>query len=253
MFNEGGIKNPMNDFIYHVPLEHVSNADFIWLTKNLQGNYYKLFSCALNVLQIQTDYSKQNTEKTLNINTFTVNSVEYFFIKVNTIFELCYQIYDYLDDNKDKKKKLDRLDCNFQKYSEETGSSLNYSWYKEVNEVRNRIIHGGYSIKTFNESGRFLFQAYDLELNEKIRQDNGYFKAESDLIFIDYYMAFFTKVVHWYIQEFLSFVLHNLDVEVDDNKLDYIHQVCKNSAATWYISQHELLKKILEDFTVKHA
>ncbi|MUK51493.1 hypothetical protein [Aliivibrio fischeri] len=78
---------------------------------------------------------------------------------------MCYQIYDFLDDDTGKKKKFNRLDDGFKRYAEEMKADLNYAWYKEINEVRNRIIHGGYSIKTFSEDGRFLFQAYDLNLN----------------------------------------------------------------------------------------
>ncbi|WP_038173085.1 hypothetical protein [Vibrio pacinii] len=254
MFNSDGIENPMNDFNYHVPLERASNDEFIWMTKNLQANFYKLFSCTLNVVQIQNDYAEESSKpNTLNTQMFTTNSVEYFFIKVNTIFELCYQIYDYLDDNPDKKKKFTRLDDGFKKYTEETESSLNYLWYKEINEVRNRIIHGGYSIKTFRENNRFLFQAYDLNLNERIRQDHGYFKRESNLIYIDHYMAFFTRVMHWYIKEFLSFVLHSLGVEVDDNKLDPFQKMMKGSGSSrvWHISSHEVLEELLKEIKVE--
>lgn len=255
MFNEDGIENPMNDFNFHVPFDRASDEKFIWLTKNLQGNYYKLFSCAVNLLQIQTDYSKDSKNNTLNTDSFTVNSVEYFFIKINTIFELCYQIYDYLDDNKDKKKKFDRLNDEFEKYAKDTDSPLSFSWYEEVNKIRNRIIHGGYSIKTFNENHRFLFQAYDVNLNEQIMQDNGYFKDESNLIYIDHYMAFFIKVVHWYIKEFLSFVLHILSVEVDDKKLEPFHKSLKNSGSlrVWNIGQYEVLEQFIKGLSVKTA
>ena len=157
MFNEDGIENPMNDFNHHVPLERASDEKFIWLTKNLQANFYKMFSCAVNLIQVQSDYASNKEQKTLNTQTFSVNSVEYFFIKINTIFELCYQVYDFLGDNLNRKKKFERLDDRFKAYVDETGSDLNYSWYEEVNEVRNRIIHGGYSIKAFNDDGRLLF------------------------------------------------------------------------------------------------
>ncbi|AHK17502.1 hypothetical protein [Thalassolituus oleivorans] len=249
MFNEGGIENPMNDFNYHVPLERASDEKFIWLTKNLQANFYKIFSCAINLVQLQSDYAEEDKSKTLNTQTFSVNSVEYFFIKVNTIFELCYQIYDFLDDNTGKKKKFDRLDDGFKRYAEKTKVDLNYAWYKEINEVRNRIIHGGCSIKTFNENGRFLFQAYDLNLNERICTDGGYFKKDSNLIYIDHYMVFFVSVIHWYIKEFLSFVLYELCVDVDDGKLEPFHKMMKDSGSSrvWSISQFEIIRDFLDE------
>ena len=201
------------------------------------------------MIQLQSDYAEADKSKTLNTQTFSVNSVEYFFVKVNTIFELCYQIYDFLDNNTGEKKKFDRLDDGFKRYAEETKADLNYAWYKEINEVRNRIIHGGYSIKTFSEDGRFLFQAYDLNLNERICTDCGYFKKDSNLIYIDHYMAFFVRVIHWYIKEFLSFVLYELCVDVDDGKLEPIHKMMKDSGCSrvWSISQFEVIRDFLDE------
>ena len=247
MYLHDGIKNPLNDFDFFADSKKTQEDKFIWMRKNLQAHFFKLCSCAINVIQVQHDYldgGKDNSS--LDKNMFTVNSVEYFFIKVNTIFELCYQMYDYVDERSEKKKKFKRLNEDFEKYIEDTGSDINLAWYQEINDIRNHIIHSGYGIKTFEEESRFLFQAYADGIQEKVLPKREYSKNGSTLVYIDRYMEFHIKIVHWYIEEFFKFVLHLIGSRVDESKLSSLQKELKNSGSCvlWSVSGIDVLKRL---------
>ena len=55
MFNSDGVENPMNNFNFHLPRERQDDDVRIWLEKNLQANFYKLFSCSVNLVKVQSD------------------------------------------------------------------------------------------------------------------------------------------------------------------------------------------------------
>ncbi len=257
MFEKNEVRNPINGFIYSLPLEKCGDEKLDWLIKNITANFYKLYSCSTNIAQVQKDYlSAEAPRGTLNIQMFSTNSVEYFFIKLGSIFELCYQVFDTLCEpqkgkNKDKHKFLKE---EFNKYNKDHDEDLNIKWYSSVNEVRNRVVHGGYSIKTFTENGRILFQAYDLNLDEKLNENYGFFKRNSNLIYVDFYTNFYTAVVHRYIEHFFIFILYKLNVSLaQDDELSPMDLMRKNSSRSWLIGDEELFSSIAEEMNSYNA
>lgn len=63
IFINGQIRNPLNEFIYSLPLEKCSDEKLDWLIKNLKANFYKLYSCSTSIAQIQKDYLSKNEGK----------------------------------------------------------------------------------------------------------------------------------------------------------------------------------------------
>lgn len=257
IFEKGEVRNPINGFIYSLPLEKCGDEKLDWLIKNITANFYKLYSCSTNIAQIQQDYLSEETPKgTLNIQMFSTNSVEYFFIKLGSLFELCYQAFGILCEpqkgkNQDKHKFLQE---EFDKYNKEHDQNLTIEWYSSVNEIRNRIVHGGYSIKTFTENGRILFQAYDLNLDEKLNENYGFFKKDSNLIYVDFYTNFYTKVVHWYIENFFIFILNKLDSPLmRDDELSTIDLMRKKSSNSWLIGDEKLFSLVSKEMESYNA
>ena len=212
MFDKGSLKNPVNDFIWSLPIEKCGDKDLDWMIKNLSANFQKLYGCTINLLQIQNFYLNNKDQNYLDLMTLCTNSIEYFFLKINTIFEICYQIYVRLcGQNKMMgKSKHDHLEMEFESYRQETGCEIEFDWYAPINAVRNRIAHGGFSIKSFLSEGFLLFQAYDRNLDEKIRDDFGYLVQGGSLVYVDLYSTFFVSKTHRYIWQFLSFVIDRL-------------------------------------------
>lgn len=244
----GELINPVNDFIYFLPLKYCENEKLDWLVKNITANVYKLYTCSTLLAQVQNDYlSREEAEvegrSALNVRMFSVNSIEYFHIKVDTIFDLCYQAYEMLCAPGKIKgaEKYQALEVEFANYNKEKGRALDLKWYGAINKVRNRIVHGGFSIKAFLEGGRVLFQAYNSSLSEQILEDYGFFKKNRNIIFADFYTNFYTRVVHWYVQSFFDFILFKLGVDVVSSEgLDIFSGMCHKSSSTMHVGDEAL-------------
>lgn len=252
--HDHSVRNPLNDFYWGLPLEKCGDEKLDWLLKNLTANFYKLFNCANQIEQVQrihfaSDGCEFKAASGLNIEGFGVVNIEYFFIKVGTIIDLCYQAFDRLWEIKKAKKNETRhetLSREFEQYNTATNSQkISYSWYNSINKIRNRIVHGGFSIKAYSEDDRILFQAYDASLNEKIVEDYGFFKKDRPIIFADFYTNFYTHVIHWYIEQFFQFILHKLGAKVpEDSDMDEFDRMMKNSHIAWEVGDVSEFKKI---------
>ncbi|TON79723.1 hypothetical protein, partial [Vibrio parahaemolyticus] len=73
-----------------------------------------------------------------------------------------------------------------------------------------------------------------------------YSKNGSTLVYIDRYMEFHIKIVHWYIEEFFKFVLHLIGSRVDESKLSSLQKELKNSGSCvlWSVSGIDVLKRL---------
>ncbi|GAA0586216.1 hypothetical protein ACFQH5_03580 [Halomonas salifodinae] len=249
MFDGESIRNPVNEFVYSLPIEKCSNKKLDWMIKNLNANFCKLYGCSVNIVQVQRDYlAEEEREGSLDITTFSVNSIEYFYIKIGTIFELCYQIFEELckPDRSGAKKKHKLLEEEFERYNKERGETLRLDWYEAISKIRNRIVHGGFSIKAYVEGQRILFQAYDSDLDEQILEDYGYFKKDRNLIHADYYTNFYTRVCHWYVEMFLNFVLHQLGASRSEagGGENVFSELIKNSSSFLLLGNEPLFRAL---------
>lgn len=236
MFDDGFLTNPINDFIWSLPRDRL-DEELDWMVKNLSANFQKLYGCTVNIVQVQNDYLLQKRKGGLDLLTFCTCSIEFFHMKVDTIFDLTYQIYVKLCSprNVPKRSKHEHLKERFARFNSETGSDLQLEWFEVVNTVRNRIVHGGFSIKTFIRDYYLAFQAYDRDLEEQLNDDHGFFFVDSPLIYADLYTNFYTSTAHEYIRKFLAFVIHCLRPESAAREpLDIVERQCKQSGSILY-------------------
>lgn len=181
----------------------------------------------------------------MNVQIVSLNLIEYFFIKMGTIYDNCYEAFFFLFEPKIPNRKIKHkfLEDEFYKYNQETGDDLSMEWYSSVNNVRNRIVHGGYSVKTFIEDGRILFQVYNSNLDVQLNEDCGFFKNNSQLIYMDYYTNFYTRLAHWYMEHFFHFILHKL-LASENRELNLIEEMHKQSSAVWLVGDEDLFNSI---------
>lgn len=247
MFIENALVNPVNEFIWGLPLNKCSDRALEWKVKNLLANFQKLYGCAVNIAQIQDDYLNQKNNGTLDLLVFGANSIEYFFLKIDTIFDILYQIYHDLCEpsrpsSQGKHKHLEKI---LKKYKDETGGEVEIQWLESINLVRNRIAHGGYSIKCFFLERHFAFQAYDLNLVGQIKDDFGFFVNNRQIVYADLYTNFYTQKTHAFIQGFLAFLIHKVSPSSQEEaSLGILEEQQKQSAAFLYYGGDETFRNI---------
>ncbi|MBW3527796.1 hypothetical protein KO533_14665 [Shewanella sp. NKUCC05_KAH] len=237
MFKENTLINPVNEFTWRLPVEKCDDKELDWMIKNLLANFQKLYGCTVNIVQIQSDYLENKNNGTLDLLTFNTNSIEYFFLKIDTIFDILYQVYFKLcnPERPAKKSKHAHLEDVFTEYKTKTGSEVDIKWLTPINAVRNRIAHGGFSVKCFILEEHFAFQAYDLNLNERIKDDFGFFVNERPIVYTDLYTNFYTQKTHEFIQDFLGFVIYKVsEGDREELPLGAFDKQQKESASALY-------------------
>lgn len=243
MFEKGFLINPVNDFAWSLPTEKCNDRELDWTIKNLSANFQKLYGCTINLLQVQNFYLNNKSQNYMDLATLCTNSVEYFFLKINTIFEICYQIYVKLCDPKKiaKQSKHEHLEIEFDNYRRITGREIAFDWYEPINAVRNRIAHGGFSIKSFLYEDFLLFQVYNRDLDEQILDNFGYLVHDKPLVYVDLYTTFYTTKTHQYIREFLEFVINRLTSGESANQdLSILERQQKNSGRVLYYGYEKI-------------
>lgn len=235
LLNGDKIINPtykILNFIQSQNKEFFNDKDYIILFGNLKTHFLKLFYSVVHMHEIQKDndfmgkYSQTHFIETMLI--------EYSYMKISTIWDISYQIGSKLTKLKSSKgNKYDELEKEFSNYTEEF-NNLNLSWYKEINKIRNRIVHGGAKLTPFylnknNNSGienRLCFQIYDHDLGDLIPVSNFYTNVYNNNInFSDNYFAFYTNILYSYLIDFFDFILSKLCIE---NNIDSIENFNKH-------------------------
>ncbi|WP_124577540.1 hypothetical protein [Burkholderia contaminans] len=243
MFDKGSLLNPVNDFIWSLPIDKCTDKELDWTIKNLSANFQKLYGCTANLLQAQNFYLKNKTQNYMDLATLCTNSVEYFFLKINTIFEICYQLYAKLCplQKRAKQPKHEHLEIEFDNYRKTTGRDITLDWYEPINTVRNRIAHGGFSIKSFLDEGFLFFQVYDRELSEQIFDNFGYLAHNKPLVYVDLYTTFYATKTHQYIHEFLAFLINKLtNSEFSDQNLSILERHQKTAGRILHYGYEEI-------------
>ncbi len=251
MFEENALVNPVNEFIWGLPIENCSDKTLNWMIKNLLANFQKLYGCTVNIAQVQNDYLKKDNIGTLDLLTFNTNSVEYFFLKIDTIFDILYQVYFKLcePNRPSSQSKYRHLEEIFKVYKDETGNEVQIKWLSPINAVRNRIAHGGFSIKCFFLEKHFAFQAYDLNLNEQIKDDFGFFVKNQPIVYTDLYTNFYAQKTHEFIRSFLAFINHKVStVDREKAPLGFLEEQQKQSASVLYYGGEETFTETSKQF-----
>lgn len=206
------------NFIQSKNRELFDNDGYVILFGNLKTNFLKLFNSVVYVYDIQkdSDFMKRYNQKSF------VSSmlIEYSYVKLSTVWDISYQIGAKLTKlTNSKGNRYEQLEKEFLDYAEEN-SDLNLDWYKEVNKIRNKLVHGGVKIIPFylDDNGeiknRLCFQVYDFNLEDLIPISNFYTNKSNNYInFVDNYFAFYTSTLYSYLVDFFNFILLKISNE----------------------------------------
>ncbi len=246
--NSKRIDNPLYKIIMYLNKYEPALLDdekLEFLLKNLKTHFKKLFYMVsyINKIQKDEDYIKKYDQTGL----VSISAIEYCYYKISTVWDIAYQIADKLVFPKQKKgDKYDYLEAHFERYAD-TLPNLDLDWYKSLNKVRNRIVHGGITVNPYyinNESvkNKICFQAYNADLDDLIQPHYMYSNEKNNNInFADYYFAFHTHLLYSYLCDFFDFVLLELNEEkshdLNDLSLDDLpHAFFENFHETWLLS-----------------
>jgi hypothetical protein len=224
--------------------KRLESDNFEMLFKNLRSNMNKVIHSSILLYDLQED------DKFIQAHDEIIKSelIEYVFYKISTTWDNAYQIASKVlplpkvDKNY---SKYDMLEDEFEQYCI-SGNIPTLSWYKEINKIRNRIVHGGINLITYYDNKRILFQAYDNNVDEQIPYSDFYNNGQRLTIFADYYFNYYTILLYRYLVDFFKYVTDKytslipagtVETKIDDMTYD----VMKN-AGLGYLTIKDLSK-----------
>lgn len=220
------IPNPMFGLIKYLNDYHedrIQNTNLEFLIKNLTTHFYKLIYSITNLSEIQGD--KDLFKKYNSSGIVLAQPTEYCFYKISTVRDIAYQIADKLIDFSSErntynlenpKKEMTRysfLSYKFEQYNETQSTQISVDWFKNINKIRNKVVHGGVNIMPFYLKDKELacFQAYDKNLEDIIPVDYYYSnRYNNNINYTDNFFGLYAHALYSYLTEFFSFVISEL-------------------------------------------
>jgi len=265
--NAKRIKSPLYGLLIYLNKydeDSLNNEKLHFLLKNLPTHFKKLIYSIGLIYKYQQD--DELLKKYNSTSIVSIQQIEYCFYKISTIWDIAYEIANILILPNNKKingKKVDKytfLNNKFTEYSDKL--DLNVEWYKEITQIRNRIVHGGinitpYYIDSENVKKRICFQAYNLDLDDLIKPSYLYSNIHNNYInYADNFFTYYTHVLYSYLSDFFTFVLLELvkDTDIDIEKDLYLEDdfldMFKKSHESWLLSNIDILKEITDNMIV---
>lgn len=227
------VENPLYQIIKH---SQVYEPDLIddeldLLMRNLYTHFHKLLKQVVHIGSLQKDeeYLKKYCKEITGI-----ASVEYCYYKISTIWDISYQIADkiiFLKKNQSKaQNKYEALEQEFDTYVGQY-PHLQLDWYRNLNQIRNKIVHGGIKIHSFYidknhpVEQRFCFQVYNNDLEDLVVPSYYYSNIYNEHInYTDYYFIFHIHMLYNYLVDFFNFVLQKkkstFKCELSDSRIE---------------------------------
>ena len=205
---DDSIKDPMFDLLMFMQTYEnngLDNKKFMRKCKNLKTNFTKLYLSVDSILN--EDISGFNYA---NNELMRIQTIEYCYLKISTIWDLAYQIADYIlkYQNVNKYKNLEEK---FEAYKRtRTHDFLSLSWYRDINKIRNRIIHGGINIVPFYDEKELMFNVYDEKVDSVMQHCAIYTRAKGLMVSAGAYFMYYTSVLYNYLTDFFSYILTEL-------------------------------------------
>jgi len=233
--------------------ELLDNENVQFLFKNLKTHFKKLFYTIAHISKIQKD--SHFIEKYDETSIISISSIEYCYYKISTIFDIAYQIADELIfPNKKKGSKYDYLENKFESHANKL-IALQLDWYKSLNKIRNKIVHGGITVNPFYVNNEFVkkricFQAYNFHLDDLIEANHMYSNRHNNNInFADNYFVFHTHLLYSYLTDFFEFVLMELsqDKSHDTENLSFdelTFDLFERDQKTWLLSEVDIFVEV---------
>ncbi|MBF4274687.1 hypothetical protein, partial [Vibrio anguillarum] len=236
--------------------ELLDNEKIQFLFKNLQTNFKKLFYTIAHINKVQKDedFIKEYNQTSV----VSISSVEYCYYKISTIWDIAYQIADKLIfPNKKSGDKYEYLEKKFEGYADNF-DALQLGWYRDLNKVRNKIVHGGITVNPFyvnddEVKNRICFQAYDFNLDDLIQPHYMYSnECNNNINFADNYFAFHTHLLYSYLCDFFEFILIELNKDKNHDReklsLDELpYELFERGQKTWLLSEVDTFTEITKE------
>jgi hypothetical protein len=234
----------------------LDNEKILFLFKNLKTHFKKLFYTIAHINKIQKDedFIKEYDQTSV----VSISSVEYCYYKISTIWDIVYQIADKLIfPDKKSKNKYDYLEEHFEDYADNL-DALQLGWYRDLNKIRNKIVHGGITVNPFyinddKVKNRICFQAYDFNLDDLIKPHYMYSnKYNNNINFADNYFVFHTHLLYSYLCDFFEFILIELNKDknhdIENLSLDELpYEFFERGQKTWLLSEVDTFTKITKE------
>lgn len=239
----------------------LESKELQFLFKNLETHFKKLFYSVAYISKIQNNEEFIRSYNQTGV--VSISSIEYCYYKISTIWDIAYQIADKLIFPKNKGKGFDKykyLEERFEKYTSHL-EGLHLNWYKDVNKIRNKIVHGGITVNPYyvNDavvSNRICFQAYDFDLEDLVQPHYMYSnQRNNDINFADNYFTFYTHLLYSYLADFFEFVLLELNEgkkhDLENLSFDeFLYDCFEKDHKTWLLSDVDLISEVTEKMIV---
>lgn len=204
------ISNPIYSTIVYLQQNNnciLDNPEFEMLLKNFQSNLKRVFLGTILISEIQND--NEAVQKYSDI--IGSEFIEYVYQKITTVWDISYQIGNMLLNLKNSKNrnKYSLLQEEFDKKSQK---KIDFKWYMQFSNLRNRLTHGGLNIIPFFTDNRIKFQIYNNDVDESIGYNEFYNEKDNPLICADYYFTYYTLLLHNYLCDFFNFINSQLNL-----------------------------------------
>ena len=250
------IRNPIFELVITLNKYNnivINDSKFEMLVKNFNSNLRKVFYGTLFISNVQKDEIMMSNYG----NILKTETVEHMFYKISTTWDLAYQIGNFvvpLPKGTKSKTKYELLQEEFDKYCESNNlNRIDFRWYKQFSQLRNRIVHGGKNLIVYYEDKRIKFQIYDNNVDEIIDYNDFYNDGQRSLIFADYYFTYYTILLNNYLYEFFKFITQKF-IENNTEKLcefaEKENECFINMWKSIEINDDERFKKLIDEINI---
>lgn len=203
--------------------------------KAIRQDIRKIF---LSIQNIDTIYSLREDYKNISdIDRETVAIyIEYVITKYRVIIEYTLNVLDMVvsysgSQYKENGKKFSstemynmKLDYLRSLIDDDRNKILNGKWFQSIRKTRNSIIHNGATCLVFGDIKEKLFQIYDLEVEELVRDD--FYLYNRNCVHFDYFIILNIAYLCYFIDSIFSIILDKINYE---ENLDWVIQTSVNN------------------------
>lgn len=205
--------------------------------KAIRQDIRKIFLSVQNINLIYSSYEEKENKNLLDQERETIAIyIEYIITKYRVIIEYTLKVLDMIVEYSGKKvkengKKLTSIEIYNMKLDylksligDDRRAILNDQWFQSIRKTRNSIIHNGATCLVFGESKEKLFQIYDLEVEELIRDD--FYLYTGNCVHFDYFITLNIAYLIFFTDSIFSIILEEIGF---DEKIDPLMQPLLNS------------------------
>lgn len=244
------IKNPAYELLVYLNNQcpdEVWNDEIEMLFKNLKSNFLKAAGSVGLVMTIQED-----SELISKSSLIKAQTIEYGFYKISTTWDIAFQIGKRLVPNLSnyRGKKFEFLEKEFRNHQNKL-PHLNLAWFRSINQLRNKIVHGGLNLISFHDNSRLSFQAYNNQVDEIIPWSEFYCEEGRPIIFADRYFSFHVIFLHHLLVDYFKYLLFSISgkFELNEKIKDDLFGSYESSLKHWIVEDFCLIERMFNEIS----